>query len=300
VASGNAVPADSDNPPSAGASIGADGPAAAIGTAPAGGPAGDWAGKPVLERADVGRALTRIAHEIIERTKGAGDIVLLGIQTRGVPLARRLAERISRVEGHPVPWGSLDITMYRDDLRLRPARAVGRTQVPAEGIDGRTVVLVDDVLYSGRTVRAALDALNDIGRPRAVQLAILVDRGHRELPIRADYVGKNLPTSQHEMVRVLLEETDGEDVVLLGPGAFGADPRGGTRGSPRARAQGDMSSGPGGDPARGTQGDPPGGTQGDPPGGTQGDPPGGLRGLRSGDPSSDRRGSGSQAFWGQE
>ncbi len=196
----------------------------------AAGPAGDSAGgsgsaghsfsrahgKAVLETADIGRALTRIAHEIIERTKGAGDVVLLGIQTRGVPLAHRLAERIAEVEGRPVPSGSLDITMYRDDLRLRPARALGRTEVPAEGIEGRTVVLVDDVLYSGRTVRAALDALNDIGRPRSVQLAILVDRGHRELPIRADYVGKNLPTSQHEIVRVLLAETDGEDVVILG------------------------------------------------------------------------------------
>ncbi len=173
-------------------------------------------GKPVLEAADIGRALTRIAHEIVERTKGAGDVVLLGIPTRGVPLARRLASRIVGVEGRPVPAGSLDITMYRDDLRLRPARALGRTEVPAVGIEGRTVVLVDDVLYSGRTVRAALDALNDIGRPRSVQLAILVDRGHRELPIRADYVGKNLPTSQQEIVRVLLAETDGEDVVILG------------------------------------------------------------------------------------
>ncbi|MGE5291085.1 MAG: bifunctional pyr operon transcriptional regulator/uracil phosphoribosyltransferase PyrR [Micromonosporaceae bacterium] len=173
-------------------------------------------GKTVLEPAEIGRALTRIAHEIIERTKGAGDVILLGIPTRGVPLARRLAERIARVEGHSVPCGSLDITMHRDDLWLHPARALGPTQVPPEGVDGRTVVLVDDVLYSGRTVRAALDALNDLGRPRAVQLAILVDRGHRELPIRADYVGKNLPTSQHEVVRVLLEEIDGEDAVLLG------------------------------------------------------------------------------------
>jgi pyrimidine operon attenuation protein/uracil phosphoribosyltransferase len=159
--------------------------------------------------------LTRIAHEIIERTKGAADVVLLGIPTRGVPLAHRLADHIEQVEGHPVPCGSLDITMYRDDLRLRPARALGHTQLPVAGIDGRIVVLVDDVLYSGRTVRAALDALNDLGRPRGVQLAILVDRGHRELPIRADYVGKNLPTSQQEVVRVLLAETDGEDAVLL-------------------------------------------------------------------------------------
>jgi pyrimidine operon attenuation protein/uracil phosphoribosyltransferase len=172
--------------------------------------------KTVLEPAEIRRALTRIAHEILERTNGAYDVVLLGIPTRGVPLARRLAERLEQVEGRPVPAGSLDITMYRDDLRLRPARALGHTEVPASGIDGKIVVLVDDVLYSGRTVRAALDALGDIGRPRAVQLAVLVDRGHRELPIRADYVGKNLPTSQREVVRVLLTEADDQDAVLLG------------------------------------------------------------------------------------
>jgi pyrimidine operon attenuation protein/uracil phosphoribosyltransferase len=171
--------------------------------------------KPVLDPAEIGRALTRIAHEILERTDGAADVVLLGIPTRGVPLAARLAARMAGVEGHPVPAGSLDITMYRDDLRLRPARALGRTDVPAGGIDGRIVVLVDDVLYSGRTVRAALDALSDLGRPRSVQLAVLVDRGHRELPVRPDYVGKNLPTSQREAVHVLLDETDGEDAVLL-------------------------------------------------------------------------------------
>jgi pyrimidine operon attenuation protein / uracil phosphoribosyltransferase len=170
----------------------------------------------VLEPAEIRRALTRIAHEILERTSGAGDVVLLGIPTRGVPLAHRLAERLEQVEGHPVPAGSLDITMYRDDLRLRPARALGHTEVPTAGIDDKIVVLVDDVLYSGRTVRAALDALGDIGRPRAVQLAVLIDRGHRELPIRPDYVGKNLPTSQREIVRVLLTEVDGEDAVLLG------------------------------------------------------------------------------------
>jgi len=172
--------------------------------------------KIVLEQAEIARALTRIGHEIIERTRGAQQVILLGIPTRGVPLAARLAAGIHQVEGHPVPHGSLDITMYRDDLRLRPARALGRTQVPPDGIDGQIVVLVDDVLYSGRTVRAALDALNDLGRPRAVQLAVLVDRGHRELPIRPDYVGKNLPTAQHEVVRVLLTEVDGEDAVLLG------------------------------------------------------------------------------------
>jgi pyrimidine operon attenuation protein/uracil phosphoribosyltransferase len=189
--------------------------------------------KVVLERAEISRALTRIAHEIVERAKGAQNLVLLGIPTRGVPLAARLAGQIAQVEGGPVPHGSLDITMYRDDLRLRPARALGPTQVPPGGIDGMTVVLVDDVLYSGRTVRAALDALGDLGRPRAVQLAVLVDRGHRELPIRADYVGKNLPTSQAEEVRVLLDEVDGEDAVLLAqarrnrgalPGRPGAGP----------------------------------------------------------------------------
>ena len=195
--------------------------------------------KSVFEPADIGRALTRIAHEILERTNGAGDVILLGIPTRGVPLAHRLAARIEQVEGHPVPAGSLDITMYRDDLRLRPARPLGHTAVPAAGIDGKIVVLVDDVLYSGRTVRAALDALGDIGRPRAVQLAVLVDRGHRELPVRPDYVGKNLPTSQREVVRVLLTEVDGEDAVLLSdssgaPGAPGAVGPPGAAGGGRA------------------------------------------------------------------
>jgi pyrimidine operon attenuation protein/uracil phosphoribosyltransferase len=143
-------------------------------------------------------------------------VVILGIPTRGVPLARRLAARMADVEGRPVAVGALDVTMYRDDLRLRPARALEHTDVPPGGVDDRVVVLVDDVLYSGRTVRAALDALSAIGRPRAVQLAVLVDRGHRELPIRADYVGKNLPTSLEETVRVLVEEHDGRDAVLLG------------------------------------------------------------------------------------
>ena len=192
--------------------------------APAPGPADV---KTVLQPAEIRRALTRIAHEILERTDGAHDVVLLGIPTRGVALARRLSERLAQVEGHPTPAGSLDITMYRDDLRLRPARALGHTEVPPPGIDGRIVVLVDDVLYSGRTVRAALDALGDLGRPRAVQLAVLVDRGHRELPIRPDYVGKNLPTSQREVVKVLLDEVDGQDAVLLsdaGPGPDGRRP----------------------------------------------------------------------------
>ncbi len=171
---------------------------------------------PVLDGTDIARALTRIAHQVLERTKAADDLVLLGIPTRGVALARRLAARIAEVEGRTVPVGALDTTMYRDDLRLRPARALERTDIPPGGVDGRLVVLVDDVLFSGRTVRAALTALDDIGRPRAVQLAVLVDRGHRELPIRADYVGKNLPTSLRESVRVLLSEYDGRDAVLLG------------------------------------------------------------------------------------
>jgi pyrimidine operon attenuation protein/uracil phosphoribosyltransferase len=168
----------------------------------------------VLDGADIGRALTRIAHEILERNKGPDGIVLLGIPTRGVPLAHRLAARIAAVE-RAVPVGALDVTMYRDDLRLRPVRPLEPTDIPPGGVDDRVVVLVDDVLYSGRTIRAALDALGDLGRPRAVQLAVLVDRGHRELPIRADFVGKNLPTSQLETVRVHLEEIDGTDAVLL-------------------------------------------------------------------------------------
>lgn len=171
----------------------------------------------VLDAADIGRALTRIAHEILERTRGGHDVVLLGIPTRGVPLANRLAERMSHVESRPIPVGSLDVTMYRDDLRLRPARTLGRTDIPAAGVDGALVVLVDDVLFSGRTIRAALDALHEVGRPRAVQLAVLVDRGHRELPIKADYVGKNLPTSRAEQVAVRLTEIDGVEGVFVGP-----------------------------------------------------------------------------------
>jgi pyrimidine operon attenuation protein/uracil phosphoribosyltransferase len=169
----------------------------------------------VLEAPDIGRALTRIAHEVLERAKGADDLVLLGIPSRGVPLAHRLAARIAAVEGTDVPVGSLDVTMYRDDLRLHPARALERTDLPPEGVEGRTVVLVDDVLYSGRTVRAALDALGDLGRPARVQLAVLVDRGHRELPIRADFVGKNVPTGRADDVRVLVAELDGEDAVVV-------------------------------------------------------------------------------------
>jgi len=169
----------------------------------------------VLEPAEIGRALSRISHELLERNKGAEGLVLLGVPTRGVPLARRLARRLSEIEGADVPCGSLDVTMYRDDLRLKPVRALGETDVPPGGIDGQVVVLVDDVLFSGRTIRAALDAVSDLGRPRAVRLAVLVDRGHRELPIRADHVGKNLPTSTRERVRVQLREVDGEDAVLI-------------------------------------------------------------------------------------
>lgn len=170
----------------------------------------------VLDAPAIDRALTRIAHEILERTGGGEDVLLLGIPTRGEILGRRLGALISKFEGRDVPVGSLDVTMYRDDLRMKPARALGKTDIPRVGIDGRLVILVDDVLFSGGTVRAALDALNDLGRPRAIQLAVLVDRGHRELPIRADYVGKNLPTSQREAVEVHLQEMDGRESVLLG------------------------------------------------------------------------------------
>ena len=172
-------------------------------------------GRTVLDARDIARALTRISHEILERNKGARDLVLLGIPRRGVHLAQRVAAKMSEVEGAEVPVGSLDITMYRDDLRMRPARTLSPTEIPAGGIDDKVVVLVDDVLFSGRTIRSALDALNDIGRPRAVQLAVLVDRGHRELPIRADFVGKNLPTSTAEKVAVRLDEYDGEDSVTI-------------------------------------------------------------------------------------
>jgi pyrimidine operon attenuation protein / uracil phosphoribosyltransferase len=169
----------------------------------------------VLEAPEITRAMTRIAHELLERNKGADDLVILGIPTRGVPLAHRLAQRIAEVEGTQVPVGALDVTMYRDDLRQQPMRTLERTEIPAGGIEDKTVVLVDDVLYSGRTVRAALDALNEVGRPRAVRLAVLVDRGHRALPIRADHVGKNLPTSLSERVSVLLTEQDGRDEVRI-------------------------------------------------------------------------------------
>ncbi|KRC63914.1 uracil phosphoribosyltransferase [Aeromicrobium sp. Root236] len=172
----------------------------------------------VLDDKDISRALTRITHEILERNRDASDVVLLGIPTRGVHLARRIAKRMSEVEGREITAGALDITMYRDDLRLKPARALEHTEIP-DDIDGKIVVLVDDVLFSGRTIRAALDALNELGRPKAVQLAVLIDRGHRELPIRADFVGKNLPTSLVEKVKVALTESDERDAVDIQGGA---------------------------------------------------------------------------------
>ena len=171
--------------------------------------------KTVLSPDDVARVLDRIAHQILEKTRGGADVVLLGIPTRGEPLARRLAERIATFGDVQVGVGTLDITLYRDDLRSHAIRPLGRTVEPAGGVDGKLVILVDDVLFSGRTVRAALDALTDLGRPRAVQLAVLIDRGHRELPIRADYVGKNLPTSAEEQVYVHVAEIDGADGVSI-------------------------------------------------------------------------------------
>jgi pyrimidine operon attenuation protein/uracil phosphoribosyltransferase len=168
----------------------------------------------VLDADQIARACNRMAHQILEANRGARGLVLLGIPTRGVVLARRLAAAMSAVEGVQIPVGALDVTMYRDDLRRHPTRAVGRTHLPIE-VDDSVVVLVDDVLYSGRTVRAALDALGDLGRPRAVRLAVLVDRGHRELPIRADHVGKNIPTRSGEHVLVRLAEIDGVNAVTI-------------------------------------------------------------------------------------
>jgi pyrimidine operon attenuation protein/uracil phosphoribosyltransferase len=181
----------------------------------------------LLSAADVARVVDRMAHQLIERAAasdpgspdgGLSSLVLVGIPTRGAPLARRLAARIHAFSGTRVDVGTVDITLYRDDLRLRGVRALESTVLPDRGIDDRLVVLVDDVLFSGRSVRAALDALRDLGRPRSVQLAVLVDRGHRELPIRADVVGKNVPTSRTQQVKVHLAETDGGDEVLLTEG----------------------------------------------------------------------------------
>jgi pyrimidine operon attenuation protein/uracil phosphoribosyltransferase len=181
------------------------------------------AGRIVLDARDVTRALARISHEILERNRDPESLVILGLHTRGVPLAKRIADKIQAVEGKPVAVGELDVTMYRDDLKSHPTRSPHKTQLPAGGIDGKTVVLVDDVLFSGRTIRAALDALSDLGRPATVRLAVLVDRGHRELPIRADHVGKNLPSARTERVGVRLLETDGVDEVRIADaGAEGA------------------------------------------------------------------------------
>jgi pyrimidine operon attenuation protein/uracil phosphoribosyltransferase len=167
-----------------------------------------------MDSSDVARALARIAHEIIERNKGAARVVLVGILTRGVYLAQRLAKQIAEIEGVNVPTGSLDIGLYRDDIGMREPAPLAPVRIP--DIDGKIVVLVDDVLYTGRSIRAAMDALIDLGRPQAVQLAVLVDRGHRELPIRADYVGKNIPTGHNEEVQVRVSEVDREDAVVLG------------------------------------------------------------------------------------
>ena len=178
-------------------------------------PRADTPSKIILAESDLHRVVDRIAHQILEKTSGATGTVLLGIPTRGVPLARRLAARVRAFEGIDVPVGVLDVTLHRDDLRSQPVRTLAATTLPEGGVDDKVVVLVDDVLFSGRTIRAALDALNDLGRPRAVRLAVLVDRGHRELPIRADHVGKNLPTSLAERVKVRLSEIDGTDEVRI-------------------------------------------------------------------------------------
>jgi pyrimidine operon attenuation protein / uracil phosphoribosyltransferase len=169
----------------------------------------------VLQAADITRALTRISHEILESNHGGSDLVVLGVPTRGVVLAERIGAILDGIEPGSGTVGSLDVTMYRDDLGAQPTRPPSPTQIPAGGIDRKTVVLVDDVLFSGRTIRAALDALGDYGRPRAVRLAVLVDRGHRELPIRADFVGKNLPTSLDERIMVRLDEIDGTEEVSI-------------------------------------------------------------------------------------
>ena len=168
----------------------------------------------IMSEDDIRRALTRIAHEVLERNRGASGLLLAGLRTRGVPLARRIAEQIQEVEGQEVPVGTLDIALHRDDIAARPYIPAGASEVPVD-IQGRRVVLVDDVLFTGRSIRAAMDELIDMGRPRLIQLAVLVDRGHREVPIRADYVGKNAPTAQREGVRVRLVEIDGRDEVAI-------------------------------------------------------------------------------------
>ena len=171
--------------------------------------------KIVMTPEDIRRSVARIAHEIMERNKTTGHLVLVGMHTRGVPLAKRLAANMEGFEGSKIPVGALDISLYRDDLSsLNPQPTVQRTDIPVN-IDDKSVVLVDDVLYTGRSTRAAMDALVDLGRPRSIQLAVLIDRGHRELPIRADYVGKNIPSSRHEEIQVQLLETDGTDGVVI-------------------------------------------------------------------------------------
>ena len=171
-----------------------------------------------LPAPDMARAITRISHEILERNSGSDSITLLGIPTRGAHLAARIAANIEAIEGKPVQSGTLDITLHRDDLRMRPPRALMPTVIPSLGVEDRNIILVDDVLFSGRTIRAALDALGEIGRPKTVQLAVLVDRGHRQLPIKADYVGKNLPTSSSQIIKVQFTELDGVDAVSLEEG----------------------------------------------------------------------------------
>ena len=178
--------------------------------------------KQLMSQDEIQRALSRIAHEVLERNRGVDDLVLVGMHTRGVPLARRLADRIRRFEGRDVPVGALDIQLYRDDLTVRGLIANPPTDIPVSIADAK-VVLVDDVLFTGRSIRAAMDALMDLGRPRLIQLAVLVDRGHRELPIRADYAGKNVPTSTGERVEVRLAETDGEDAVVIQRAAIHPD-----------------------------------------------------------------------------
>lgn len=168
-----------------------------------------------MNAVDISRALMRISHEILERNEGSENIVILGIPTRGAHLANRISKLISDIEGKPVATGTLDITLHRDDLRLRAPRALMPTSIPQSGIEGKDVVLIDDVLFSGRTIRAALDALGELGRPKTVQLAVLIDRGHRQLPIRADFVGKNIPTNLNQSVKVFLTEVDGRDEVTL-------------------------------------------------------------------------------------
>jgi pyrimidine operon attenuation protein/uracil phosphoribosyltransferase len=169
----------------------------------------------LMDATAIQRVLTRVAHEIVEKNKGTAELVLIGLRSRGVDLARRLSQRLKEIDGVDVPVGALDITLYRDDLgKGGPQPAVRRTEIPFS-IENKKVILVDDVLYTGRTVRAAMDGLMDLGRPRTIQLAVLVDRGHRELPIRADYVGKNVPTAKTEQVQVMLQEEDGMDRVVI-------------------------------------------------------------------------------------